>query len=134
MSLIEKYSPDENFLRRVIKKNESIYLVRPSNLQVPNTKSKYIVYLKNNYVDFDLDNLNMNIFEQQVNAFRDVAMKKKAMLSFYREDNKLECSIVIGYDDSESARRCASEIKSNVYYYNDNEEYEWTGDTYSSDS
>lgn len=134
MSLIEKYSPDEKFLRRVIKKNESIYLVRPSNLQVPNTKSKYIVYLKNSYVDFDLDNLNMNIFEQQVNAFRDVAMKKKAMLSFYREDNKLECSIVIGYDDLESARRCASEIKSNVYYYNDNEEYEWTGDNYSSDS
>ena len=75
----------------------------------------------------------MNVFEEQVNAFRDVAMKKKALLSFYRENNKLECSIVIGYDDLESARRCASEIKSNVYCYN-NEKYEWTGDIYSSNS
>lgn len=134
MNLIEKYPPNKNFLKRVIKKNEVIYLVRPSNLQVPNLKYKYIVYLKNSYVDFELDNLNMNVFEEQVNAFRDTAMKKKALLSFYKENNKLECSIVIGYDDLESAKRCAREIKSNVYFYNDKEEYEWVGDLYSSNS
>ena len=132
MNLIEKYSPNEKFLKRVTKKNESIYLVRPSNLQLPNLKYKYIVYLKNSYVDFDLDNLNMNVFEEQVNAFRDTAMKKKALLSFYKENDKLECSVVIGYNDLESAKRCANEIKSNVYYYNDSNEYEWVGDIYSS--
>ena len=58
--------------------------------------------------------------------------KKKALLSFYKENDKLECSVVIGYNDLESAKRCANEIKSNVYYYNDSNEYEWVGDIYSS--
>lgn len=134
MNLIEKYCPDESFLKRVIKNNEIIYLVRPSNLQVPNIKYKYIVFLKNNYIDFELDNLNIKLFEEHINIFRDVAMKKKSLLSFYKKDNKLECSIVIGYDDLDSAKRCAEEIKSDVYGYSNKEKYELVGDSYASNS
>lgn len=134
MSLIEKYLPDELFLKRITKKEKSIYLVRPSNLQVPNIKYKYIVYLNDNYVAFDLNNLRLSEFEETVNVFRDVAMKKKALLSFHKNNNKLECSIAMGYDDLESAKRCAKEIKSDIYFYNDNEDYEWVGDLYTSDS
>lgn len=133
MSLIEKYSPDEDFLKRVAKKEKNIYTIRPSNLQVPNYKYKYFVYLTNYVVDFDLSNIDMRIFEEQVNIFRDVAMKKKALLSFYKEGNKLECSIIVGYDDLESAKRCANEIKSEVYYLDD-DSYRWVGDDYSYDS
>ena len=57
-------------------------------------------------------------------------MKKKAILSFYKRDNKLELSIVIGYDDFGSAQRCAKEIKTKLYYYSDNNEYELLGDYY----
>lgn len=131
MNIIEKYSPDESFLKRITKKDRNIYLIRPSNLQVPNYKYKYFVYLKKYIVNFDLNNLNMTVFEEQVNVFRDVAMKKKLFLSFYKEKDNLECSIIMGFDDLDSATRCAEEIKSEVYYL-DGDLYKWVGDEYTS--
>lgn len=133
MSLIEKYSPDELFLKRITKLDKYIYLIRPSNLQVPNYKFKYFVYLKNHIVNFDMNNINMALFSEQINTFRDTAMKKKAFLAFYKVDSNLDCCIVVGYDDFESAVRCAEKINSSVYYF-DGTKYKWAGDSYSSNS
>ena len=73
----------------------------------------------------------MTVFEEQVNVFRDVAMKKKLFLSFYKEKDNLECSIIMGFDDLDSATRCAEEIKSEVYCL-DGDSYKWVGDEYTS--
>lgn len=131
MSMIEKYIPDDKFLSKIIKNEKSIHLIRPSNLQVPSNKPNYIVYLNKYIVEFDICNINVNVFIQQVNLFRDVAMKKKGLLSFYREGNKLECSVVLYYEDLTSAKRFATETDSEMYYRK-SDSYLWLGDNYSS--
>ena len=48
LGMIEKYKMDENFYKKIMNNNYQHFIVRPSNLNRPNQKPMYIVYLNNN--------------------------------------------------------------------------------------
>lgn len=115
LGMIEKYKIDDSFYTRIMNTNYQHYLVRPSNLNRPNTKPKYIVYIYNHTYSYTLDNINKEDFIDKVNLCRNIAMQKKLLISFYREDNTLIFGIVMEFENENSAKDFAKEINSNYY-------------------
>ncbi len=115
LGMIEKYKIDDSFYTRIMNTNYQHYLVRPSNLNRPNIKPKYIVYINNHTYSYVLDDINKEDFINKVNLCRNIAMQKKLLISFYREDNILHFGIVMEFENENSAKDFSKEINSNYY-------------------
>ena len=89
IKLLDKYSIDEKFIKKVIKKDGVGLVIRPSNLQCPSFKDGYLVNLKKYNYSFNLKDMDMNEFTSIVNSYRDIAMKKKIFLTFIKLDDTL---------------------------------------------
>ena len=123
IGMIEKYKVDENFYKKIINNNYQHFIVRPSNLNRPNQKPVYIVYLNNHTYTYSLDDINQEDLIQKINNCRDVAMQKDLLISFYREDSILNFGIIMEFQDKTAAKEFASEINSQFFALE--------GDTYS---
>lgn len=103
-NVLEKYKFNAKFLEKIIKKERGILIVRPSNLHKPNQKIGFIVFLTNYNYTFDLSNIDCEQLFNLVNHFRDVAMQKRLLISFVKENNYLRVGIVMDFDDFELAK------------------------------
>lgn len=115
IGMIEKYKVDENFYKKIINNNYQHFIVRPSNLNRPNQKPVYIVYLNNHTYTYSLDDINQEDLIQKINNCRDVAMQKDLLISFYREDSILNFGIIMEFQDKTAAKEFASEINSQFF-------------------
>ena len=113
--MIEKYKVDENFYKKIMNNNYQHFIVRPSNLNRPNQKPVYIVYLNNHTYTYSLDDINQDDLIQKINNCRDVAMQKDLLISFYREDSILNFGIIMEFQDKTAAKEFASEINSQFF-------------------
>lgn len=126
IGMIEKYKVDENFYQKIMNNNYQHFIVRPSNLNRPNQKPVYIVYLSNYTYTYSLDDINQEDLINKINNCRDVAMKKDLLISFYREGSILNFGIVMEFQDKTAAKEFASEINSQYFSLE--------GDTYTNNS
>ena len=126
LGMIEKYKIDENFYKKIMNNNYQHFIVRPSNLNRPNQKPVYIVYLNNHTYTYSLDDINQDDLIQKINNCRDVAMQKDLLISFYREDSILNFGIIMEFQDKTAAKEFASEINSQFFSLE--------GDTYANNS
>lgn len=126
LGMIEKYKIDENFYKKIMNNNYQHFIVRPSNLNRPNQKPVYIVYLNNHTYTYSLDDINQDDLIQKINNCRDVAMQKDLLISFYREDSILNFGIIMEFQDKIAAKEFASEINSQFFSLE--------GDTYTNNS
>lgn len=126
LGMIEKYKIDENFYKKIMNNNYQHFIVRPSNLNRPNQKPVYIVYLNNHTYTYSLDDINQDDLIQKINNCRDVAMQKDLLISFYREDSILNFGIIMEFQDKTAAKEFASEINSQFFSLE--------GDTYTNNS
>ena len=126
LGMIEKYKVDENFYKKIMNNNYQHFIVRPSNLNRPNQKPMYIVYLNNNTYTYSLEDINKEDFIKKVNECRDIAMQKDLLISFYREDSILNFGIIMEFQDKKAAKEFASEINSQFFSLE--------GDTHANDS
>ena len=126
LGMIEKYKIDENFYKKIMNNNYQHFIVRPSNLNRPNQKPVYIVYLNNHTYTYSLDDINQEDLIQKINKCRDVAMQKDLLISFYREDSILNFGIIMEFQDKTAAKEFASEINSQFFSLE--------GDTYTNNS
>ncbi|MBQ3512090.1 MAG: hypothetical protein IJA30_07340 [Bacilli bacterium] len=126
LGMIEKYKIDENFYKKIINNNYQHFIVRPSNLNRPNQKPVYIVYLNNHTYTYSLDDINQEDLIQKINNCRDVAMQKDLLISFYREGSILNFGIIMEFQDKTAAKEFASEINSQFFSLE--------GDTYTNNS
>lgn len=126
LGMIEKYKIDENFYKKIMNNNYQHFIVRPSNLNRPNQKPIYIVYLNNHTYTYSLDDINQEDLIQKINKCRDVAMQKDLLISFYREDSILNFGIIMEFQDKTAAKEFASEINSQFFSLE--------GDTYTNNS
>lgn len=126
LSMIEKYKIDENFYKKIMNNNYQHFIVRPSNLNRPNQKPVYIVYLNNHTYTYSLDDINQEDLIQKINNCRDVAMQKDLLISFYREDSVLNFGIIMEFQNKTAAKEFASEINSQFFSLE--------GDTYTNNS
>ncbi|MBQ9854471.1 MAG: hypothetical protein IJO57_05520 [Bacilli bacterium] len=126
LGMIEKYKIDENFYKKIMNNNYQHFIVRPSNLNRPNQKPVYIVYLNNHTYTYSLDDINQENLIQKINNCRDVAMQKDLLISFYREDSILNFGIIMEFQDKTAAKEFASEINSQFFSLE--------GDTYTNNS
>lgn len=126
LGMIEKYKVDENFYKKIMNNNYQHFIVRPSNLNRPNQKPMYIVYLNNNTYTYSLEDINKEDFIKKVNECRDIAMQKDLLISFYRDDSILNFGIIMGFQDKKAAKEFASEINSQFFSLE--------GDTHANDS
>lgn len=126
LGMIEKYKIDENFYKKIMNNNYQHFIVRPSNLNRPNQKPVYIVYLNNHTYTYSLDDINQEDLIQKINNCRDVAMQKDLLISFYREDSILNFGIIMEFQDKTAAKEFASEINSQYFSLE--------GDTYTNNS
>lgn len=126
LGMIEKYKIDENFYKRIMNNNYQHFIVRPSNLNRPNQKPVYIVYLNNHTYTYSLDDINQEDLIQKINNCRDVAMQKDLLISFYREGSILNFGIIMEFQDKTAAIEFASEINSQFFSLE--------GDTYTNNS
>lgn len=115
LGMIEKYKIDENFYKKIMNNNYQHFIVRPSNLNRPNQKPVYIVYLNNHTYTYSLDDINQDDLIQKINNCRDVAMQKDLLISFYREDSILNFGIIMEFQDKTAAKEFASEINSQFF-------------------
>jgi len=115
LGMIEKYKIDENFYKKIMNNNYQHFIVRPSNLNRPNQKPVYIVYLNNHTYTYSLDDINQEDLIQKINKCRDVAMQKDLLISFYREDSILNFGIIMEFQDKTAAKEFASEINSQFF-------------------
>ncbi|MBQ3020769.1 MAG: hypothetical protein IJD92_00930 [Bacilli bacterium] len=115
LGMIEKYKIDENFYKKIINNNYQHFIVRPSNLNRPNQKPVYIVYLNNHTYTYSLDDINQEDLIQKINNCRDVAMQKDLLISFYREGSILNFGIIMEFQDKTAAKEFASEINSQFF-------------------
>jgi len=115
IGMIEKYKVDENFYKKIMNNNYQHFIVRPSNLNRPNQKPVYIVYLNNHTYTYSLDDINQEDLIQKINNCRDVAMQKDLLISFYREDSILNFGIIMEFQDKTAAKEFASEINSQFF-------------------
>lgn len=115
IGMIEKYKVDENFYKKIMNNNYHHFIVRPSNLNRPNQKPVYIVYLNNHTYTYSLDDINQEGLIQKINNCRDVAMQKDLLISFYREDSILNFGIIMEFQDKTAAKEFASEINSQFF-------------------
>ena len=126
LGMIEKYKIDENFYKKIMNNNYQHFIVRPSNLNRPNQKPVYIVYLNNHTYTYSLDDINQDDLIQKINNCRDVAIQKDLLISFYREDSILNFGIIMEFQDKTAAKEFASEINSQFFSLE--------GDTYTNNS
>lgn len=126
LGMIEKYKIDEKFYKKIMNNNYQHFIVRPSNLNRPNQKPVYIVYLNNHTYTYSLDDINQDDLIQKINNCRDVAMQKDLLISFYREDSILNFGIIMEFQDKIAAKEFASEINSQFFSLE--------GDTYTNNS
>ena len=126
LGMIEKYKIDENFYKKIMNNNYQHFIVRPSNLNRPNQKPVYIVYLNNHTYTYSLDDISQEDLIQKINNCRDVAMQKDLLISFYREDSILNFGIIMEFQDKTAAKEFASEINSQFFSLE--------GDTYTNNS
>lgn len=126
LGMIEKYKIDENFCKKIMNNNYQHFIVRPSNLNRPNQKPVYIVYLNNHTYTYSLDDINQEDLIQKINNCRDVAMQKDLLISFYREDSILNFGIIMEFQDKTAAKEFANEINSQFFSLE--------GDTYTNNS
>ena len=126
LGMIEKYKIDENFYKKIMNNNYQHFIVRPSNLNRPNQKPIYIVYLNNHTYTCSLDDINQEDLIQKINNCRDVAMQKDLLISFYREDSILNFGIIMEFQDKTAAKEFANEINSQFFSLE--------GDTYTNNS
>ena len=126
LGMIEKYKVDENFYKKIMNNKYQHFIVRPSNLNRPNQKPMYIVYLNNNTYTYSLEDINKEDFIKKVNECRDIAMQKDLLISFYREDSILNFGIIMEFQDKKAAKEFASEINSQFFSLE--------GDTHANDS
>ena len=115
LGMIEKYKIDENFYKKIMNNNYQHFIVRPSNLNRPNQKPVYIVYLNNHTYTYSLDDINQEDLIQKINKCRDVAMQKDLLISFYREGSILNFGIIMEFQDKTAAKEFASEINSQFF-------------------
>ena len=115
LGMIEKYKIDENFYKKIMNNNYQHFIVRPSNLNRPNQKPVYIVYLNNHTYTYSLDDISQEDLIQKINNCRDVAMQKDLLISFYREDSILNFGIIMEFQDKTAAKEFASEINSQFF-------------------
>lgn len=115
IGMIERYKVDENFYKKIMNNNYQHFIVRPSNLNRPNQKPVYIVYLNNHTYTYSLDDINQEDLIQKINNCRDVAMQKDLLISFYREDSILNFGIIMEFQDKTAAKEFASEINSQFF-------------------
>ena len=126
LGMIEKYKIDENFYKKIMNNNYQHFIVRPSNLNRPNQKPVYIVYLNNHTYTYSLDDINQEDLIQKINNCRDIAMQKDLLISFYREGSILNFGIIMEFQDKTAAKEFASEINSQFFSLE--------GDTYTNNS
>lgn len=115
LGMIEKYKIDENFYKKIMNNNYQHFIVRPSNLNRPNQKPVYIVYLNNHTYTYSLDDINQEDLIQKINNCRDIAMQKDLLISFYREGSILNFGIIMEFQDKTAAKEFASEINSQFF-------------------
>lgn len=115
LGMIDKYKIDELFYQRVMNNDYKHFIVRPSNLNRPNHKPLYIVYLNNYTYTFLLDNINKEDLIEKINFCRDIAMQKELLISFYRQDDILNFGIIMEFEDSIAAKEFANEINSQYF-------------------
>jgi len=115
LGMIEKYKVDETFYKKIMNNNYQHFIVRPSNLNRPNQKPVYIVYLNNHTYTYSLDDINQEELIQKINNCRDIAMQKDLLISFYREDCILNFGIIMEFQDKTAAKEFAIEINSQFY-------------------
>lgn len=113
IKMLDKYSIDEKFLKKVTKQELFGSVIRPSNLQYPAFKGGYLVTLKKYSHTFDLDSLDMNEFVSVLNNYRDIAMKKKIFLTFMKIENHLYVSVAIHFNTLDAANKFAEDIGEN---------------------
>lgn len=126
IGMIEKYKVDENFYKKIMNNNYQHFIVRPSNLNRPNQKPVYIVYLNNHTYTYSLDDINQEDLIQKINNCRDIAMQKDLLISFYKEGSILNFGIIMEFQDKTAAKEFASEINSQFFSLE--------GDTYTNNS
>ena len=126
LGMIEKYKVDDNFYKKIMNNNYQHFIVRPSNLNRPNQKPVYIVYLNNHTYTYLLDDINQEDLINKINNCRDVAMQKDLLISFYREDSILNFGIIMEFQDKTAAKEFAGEINSQFFSLE--------GDTYTNNS
>lgn len=115
IKLLDKYSIDDKFLKKVTKNNCIGSVIRPSNLQCPSFKGGYLVNLKKYSYTFNLKQMDMNDFVSIVNNLRDIAMKKKIFLTFIRLNEDLIVGIAIHFNTLDAADKFAEDIgESNI--------------------
>ncbi len=115
LGMIEKYKVDEIFYKKIMNNNYQHFIVRPSNLNRPNQKPVYIVYLNNHTYTYSLDDINQEDLIQKINNCRDVAMQKDLLISFYREGSILNFGLIMEFQDKTAAKEFASEINSQFF-------------------
>lgn len=115
LGMIDKYKVDENFYKKIMNNNYQHFVVRPSNLNRPNHKPLYIVYLRNHTYTYSLDDINQKELIEKVNSCRDIAMQKDLLISFYREDSILTFGVIMEFEDKTAAKEFASEINSQYF-------------------
>lgn len=115
LGMIGKYKIDENFYKKIMNNNYQHFIVRPSNLNRPNQKPVYIVYLNNHTYTYSLDDINQEDLIQKINNCRDIAMQKDLLISFYREGSILNFGIIMEFQDKTAAKEFASEINSQFF-------------------
>lgn len=115
LGMIEKYKVDENFYKKIMNNNYQHFIVRPSNLNRPNQKPIYIVYLDNHTYTYSLDDINQDELIEKINSCRDTAMQKDLLISFYREGSILTFGIIMEFEDKAAAKEFASEINSQYF-------------------
>lgn len=132
MSMIEKY-PFPNFFSKIIKGKNKITIVRPSNLQAPNKKIPYVVFLPEYTIEFNLGEIEANDLLNIVTEFRNQAMKKKMLLGLKKEDEVIRIGIIMDFDLIDSAGKFAIDIQAdNVFCLM--EKNKLIGDIHSSNS
>ena len=97
--LIYKYKVDGAFLDKLLRKERDILTVRPSNLHKPNEAINIIVFLDAYTRTFDLNNLDIADFINEVNHYRNVAMQKKIYISFIKDGNNLKIGVVMNFNN-----------------------------------
>lgn len=132
LNIIEKYPFDAKFISKITKDKNQVTVVRPSNLQAPNKKIPYIVFLPE-YIELNFSDVENNNFINKVTEIRNQAMKKKMLLGFKKEDNMICIGIIMDFDIFDAAEKFANDIKAdNVFCLM--EKNKLIGDTHSSNS
>lgn len=106
LSMIDKYTVDESFMKGILKFSTSI--IRPSNLRHSNYKRGFLVNLPTYTIDIKRDEVYNKTIYDLIDKYRDIAMQKKMLLTF---SNLVEEYITVGiasyFNHSDKANKFA---------------------------